>query len=463
MPGRVDLSRARKIHVIGAGGAGMSAISTVLASRGHAVQGSDLKRSAASERLSALGIPVSIGHRAENVGDAEMVVISTAIPKSNPELQFARSRGIEVYSRADILVSLVSDRRVIAVAGTHGKTTTTSMLSLCLVEAGLRPSFLVGGDINETGTNAVWDEGEWVVLEADESDGTFLALDTEVAVITNVEPDHLDYYGDFKSLVSAFATFATGAKRGFITSADNTHSADLAREFDGESVGFDEGASWRIAEATIGSNGSSFRLLHKGRLSTEMLHVPVVGEHNLRNAALAAVAAVRTGASLDAADRALARFSGVARRFEQRGSARGISFVDDYAHLPGEVDATLRAARLLAPRRVVAVFQPHRYSRTSMFAADFGSALALADVVVVVDVYPAGEPVRAGVTGKLVADAVNLSSPGIPVHYVPGRSDLPRLLDDILSDGDMCLTMGAGDITTLADEMLLRWTSYGDL
>jgi len=435
----------------------MSAISTVLASRGHAVQGSDLKRSAATDRLEALGIPVSIGHRIENIGDADIVVVSTAIPQSNPELQLARSRGIEVYSRADMLASLVSDRRVIAVAGTHGKTTTASMLSLCLVEAGLRPSFLVGGDINETGANAVWDEGEWVVVEADESDGTFLALDTEVAVITNIDPDHLDYYGDFESLVGAFATFAAGAERGLVTNADNARTAYLAHEFGGESVGFGEGASWRIVDVTIGPDGSSFRLLHEGSLSAEILHVPVIGEHNLRNGALAAVTAVRAGASLDAVGTALARFSGVARRFEHRGVARGITFVDDYAHLPAEVDATLRAARLLAPRRLVAVFQPHRYSRTSMLAADFGSALALADVVVVVDVYPAGEPVRAGVTGKLVVDAVNLSSPGLPVYYVPGRSDLPGFLDDTLSDGDMCLTMGAGDITTLADEMLLRW------
>jgi UDP-N-acetylmuramate--alanine ligase len=407
--------------------------------------------------LEALGIPVSIGHRAENVGDADMVVISTAIPRSNPELQFAISTGMEVYTRADMLASLVSDRRVIAVSGTHGKTTTTSMLSLCLVEAGMHPSFLVGGDINETGTNAVWDEGDWVVVEADESDGTFLSLDTEVAVITNIEPDHLDYYGDFESYVAAFADFASMAKRGFVTSADNARSAEIARDLDGESVGFDKGASWRIVEVTIGADGSSFRLSHKGGLPTEMQYVPVTGEHNLRNGALAAVAANRAGVSFAATSRALARFSGVARRFEHRGSARGIAFVDDYAHLPGEVDATLRAARLLAPKRIVAVFQPHRYSRTAVLATDFGDALTLADVVVVLDVYPAGEPVRPGVTGKLVADSVNLSNPGLPVHYVPRRSDLPSLLNEILLDGDMCLTMGAGDITTLADEMLLRW------
>ncbi|MCL4433724.1 MAG: UDP-N-acetylmuramate--L-alanine ligase [Actinobacteria bacterium] len=457
MPGRVDLSHARRVHVIGAGGAGMSAISTVLAARGHTVHGSDLKRSAVSERLEALGIPVSIGHRAENVGDADMVVISTAIPRSNPELQFAISTGIEVYSRADMLASLVSDRRVIAVSGTHGKTTTTSMLSLCLVEAGMHPSFLVGGDINETGTNAVWDEGEWVVVEADESDGTFLSLDTEVAVITNIEPDHLDHYGDFESYVAAFVDFASMAKRGFVTSADNARVAEIARDLGGESVGFDKGASWRIVEATIGADGSSFRLSHKGSLPTEMQYVPVTGEHNLRNGALAAVAANRAGVSFAATSRALARFSGVARRFEHRGSARGITFVDDYAHLPGEVDATLRAARLLAPRRIVAVFQPHRYSRTAVLATDFGDALALADVVVVLDVYPAGEPVRPGVTGWLVADSVNFSNPGLPVHYVPRRSDLPSLLNEILLEGDLCLTMGAGDITTLADEMLLRW------
>ena len=452
-----DLAGRRNIHVIGAGGAGMSAISTLLATRGHDVHGSDLKRSPVIDRLNALGVPVVIGHDPGNIGDADMVVASSAIPYNNPELAAARTNGIQIFSRAEMLYSIFQDKQVISVSGTHGKTTTTSMLSLCLVEAGLHPSFLVGGDINESDTNAVWDTGDLAVVEADESDGTFLVLDTDIAVITNIEPDHLDYYGDFDSLVDAFGQFAGNAKRTVVVNGDDPRALAIARELGGESVGTDESATWRVVNPETHADGSRFELVRNGRLLPEKFGVPVIGEHNLRNAALAAATAIYAGGSPGSVVTGLARFGGVARRFQRRGSSHGVIFIDDYAHLPGEVSAAIKAARLLQHGRIVVVFQPHRYSRIGMLAGDFGAPLAMADVVVVTDIYSAGEPVSPGVTGKLVADAVSRSNPDVNVHYAPRLSQLPQIMDELLQEDDICLTMGAGDITTFFDEMILYW------
>jgi UDP-N-acetylmuramate--alanine ligase len=453
-----DLSGRRNIHVIGAGGAGMSAISTLLAARGHDVHGSDLKRSPATDRLNALGIPVAVGHSPDNLGEADMVVISSAIPYDNPELTMARTNGIQIFSRAEMLYSIFKDKQVISVSGTHGKTTTTSMLSLCLVEAGLNPSYLVGGDINESDTNAVWGSGDLAVVEADESDGTFLVLGTDIAVITNIEPDHLDYYGDFDSLVDAFGQFASHAKRTAVVNGDDPHALAIAREIGGESVGTDESATWHVVNGKTHANGSEFLLARHGELLPVSFRVPVIGEHNLRNAALAAATAIYAGGSPEAVATGLARFGGVARRFQRRGTSHGVVFIDDYAHLPGEVSASIKTARLLKHNRVVVVFQPHRYSRISLLAEDFGAPLALADAVIVTDIYPAGEPVSPGVTGKLVADAVARSDPDVAVHYIPRLSQLPRVMDELLQEGDLCITMGAGDITTLFDEMLMYWS-----
>ncbi len=452
-----DLTGRRNIHVIGIGGAGMSAIATLLATRGHNVHGSDLKRSPVIDRLNALGVPVVIGHHTGNVGDADMVVVSSAIPYDNPELAAARMNGIQIFSRAEMLYSIFQGKQVISVSGTHGKTTTTSMLSLCLVEAGLHPSFLVGGDINESDTNAVWDSGDLAVVEADESDGTFLVLDTDIAVITNIEPDHLDHYGDFDSLVDAFGQFARNAKRTVVVNGDDPRALAIANELGGESVGTDKSAAWRVVNAKIHVDGSRFELARNGRVLPEVFKVPVIGEHNLRNAALAAATAIYAGGSPDSVAAGLARFGGVARRFQRRGASHGVIFIDDYAHLPGEVSAVIKAARLLQHERIVAVFQPHRYSRISILAGDFGTPLAMADVVVVTDIYSAGEPVSPGVTGKLVADAVSRSNPDVAVHYVPRLSQLPLIMNEVLREGDICLTMGAGDITTFFDEMILYW------
>ncbi len=441
------------VHVIGIGGAGMSAIATVLDAMGHTVTGSDLKASGVTERLQRAGIAVTIGHAAANVGAVDLVTMSSAVSEGNPEVREARQRGITVLSRAESLAAIASLRRCVAVAGTHGKTTTSSMLALLLVEAGIRPSFLIGGDVNEIGTNAVWDEGEWLVVEADESDGTFLALAPDIAVVTNVEADHLDHYGTFEAVRGAFETFVGGARHR-VVGGDDEVATGIGRSSGADIVGLGPDATFRMTDVELSRSALAFDLAGPDGLVLGRLSVPVPGLHNARNAAVAAVAALAVGIEFDTVARALARFAGVARRFEFRGTVDGVTYVDDYAHLPSEVRAALAAARNGGWPRVVAVFQPHRYSRTAELWAEFGRSFADADEVVVTDVYGAGEAPVPGVTGRLVADAVRRENPGTPVHYVAGRSDLRAAVRLLLRPGDLCCTLGAGDLTSLPDELM---------
>jgi len=449
-PVSLDPAVPRRVHVVGAGGAGMSAIASVLAAMGHTVTGSDLKPSPTLERLAATGVSVGVGHDPARVAGVDVVAISSAIPASNPEVVAARRAGVAVLTRAEVLAQVAAGRRCVAVSGTHGKTTTTSMLALVLVEAGLRPSFLIGGDLNEIGTNAVWDSGEWLVLEADESDGTFLHLAPEVAVVTNVEPDHLDHYGDFDHLVAAFEEFLARAPAG-VAGGDDPVAARLGRAHGAVLVGTGPDVDYRVEDVRAGAEGVTFDLVHGEVLGR--LALPVTGARIATNAAVAAVAAMAVGAPFDAARRALARFAGVARRFEARGEWRGARFVDDYAHLPTEVAAVIEAARATAPARLVVVFQPHRYSRVAALGPAFADAFVGADAVVVTDVFAAGETPLPGVSGRLVADAVRAAHPGAAVDYVAGRAELRAHVAALLEPGDLCLTLGAGDLTTLPDEI----------
>ncbi len=449
-----DPSVPSAVHVVGIGGAGMSAIATVLRAMGHTVTGSDLKETAVTDRLRAQGVEVTIGHDGSHLGPAALVTLSTAVAAGNPEVVEARRRGVPVLTRAEVLASIASLRRCIAVAGTHGKTTTASMLALVLVDAGMRPSFLIGGDVNEIGTNAAWDEGEWLVVEADESDGTFLSLVPDIAVITSVEADHLDHYGSFDALRSAFERFLASAGGHRVVGGDDEVAAAIGRAQGADTVGTADGCSHRIVDVARARSSIAFRLVGPDDATVASLSIPVPGLHNARNAAVAAVTALAAGASAGAAAAALARFAGVARRFEFRGSARGVTFVDDYAHLPSEVRAALAAALDGGWQRVVAVFQPHRYTRTAELGDQFGPAFRGADVVVVTDVYGAGEAPWPGVTGEVVAEAVRGALPGVPVHYVAGRSELVRRVGALLEPGDLCCTLGAGDLTSLPDELM---------
>lgn len=448
----LDLSRRRHVHVVGIGGAGMSAIAAVLLAMGHEVSGSDLKRGAALDRLRSLGVTIAVGHDPANVAGADAVAVSTAIPAENVEVVEARRRAVAVYSRAETLAAIAAQRRSVAVSGTHGKTTTSSMLALVLVGAGLSPSFIIGGDVNQIGTNAVWDDGEWLVVEADESDGTFLVLEPEVALVTSVEPDHLDHYGSLEALEAAFRTFLERAPDGAIVCADDPVALRLAPA-GALTYGFSDRAELRITELVGGRSDVSFTLVRGGERVGE-LSLPVPGAHNAANATGAFAAASRIGVGFDEARLALTRFAGVARRFEFRGEAGGVTFVDDYAHLPGEVAATLAAARRGGWRRIVSVFQPHRYSRVAALAPDFAHAFLAADVVVLAGVYAAGEAPRPGVSSKLVLDAILDAHPTTQAAYLPERAELVAYLRRILEPGDCCITLGAGDLTTLPDELM---------
>jgi UDP-N-acetylmuramate--alanine ligase len=466
----VDLSRPRRIHIVGVGGAGMSAIAWVLAAMGHRVSGSDLKAAAGLERLAAKGVRVAVGHDAANLGDAadapELVAVSTAIPERNPEVRAARDRGIPVVRRAVILAAICATRRTLAVAGTHGKTTTSSMLALILVEAGLRPSFLIGGDLNEVGTGSVWDEGELLVVEADESDGTFLVLPAWGGVVTNVEADHLDHYGSAEALRDAFDRFTRSLPGPRVIGLDLPWGGELAARCraagtDVVTVGQSPDADYQLRDLKLARVGARFELVRRGeRLGT--IELPVPGAHNATNAAAATALALEAGAPFRAAQAALGRFAGVARRLQFRGERDGITFVDDYAHLPTEVAAALAAIRAGGWRRVVCVFQPHRYSRVAALWRDFADAFVDADQLVVTDVYPAGEAPRPGVSGKLIVDAVLDRHPWDAVGYLPRRADLVPFLRAALRPGDVCVTLGAGDLTSLPDDVLTDLADRGD-
>jgi UDP-N-acetylmuramate--alanine ligase len=441
-----------RVHIVGIGGAGMSAIATVLAAMGHRVTGSDLVGSPVTDRLGTQGIAVALGHRADQVAGADLVTASPAVGVENVELAEAHRLGIPVLARSEVMAAIARLRRCVAVAGTHGKTTTSSMLALALGAARLKPSFLIGADVGDLDTNGVFDEGPWMVVEADESYGTFAALTPEMTVLTSVEADHLDHYGTFAALVEAFAHLLEATTGTCLVAADDPGAAAIGAAAGALAVGESDGAAYRVRDLVLGRSRLRFELDgpagHLGRIA-----VPVPGRHNAANAALAAAAAIEIGAEFGAVEAALARFAGVPRRFEFRGETGGVTFVDDYGHLPSEVAATLATARLGGFARVVAVFQPHRYTRTAALAGDFAHAFGDADVVVVTDVYPAGERPVPGVSGRLVADAVTSGRPDLAVHYAPRRGELRRLVASLLEAGDVCVTLGAGDLTTLPDEL----------
>ena len=449
----IDLSSPRRVHLVGIGGAGMSAIASVLVTMGHRVTGSDLK-AAGTERLRALGVGIEVGHADVNVpAGADAVAVSTAIPPDNPEVLAAIDAGIPVLRRAEILRAICSTRRTIAVAGTHGKTTTSSMLALVLIEADLHPSFIIGGNVNEIGTGAAWDDGEWLVVEADESDGTFLELGAEVAIVTSVEADHLDHYATRAAIDEAFSTFLAQTPGAKVVCADDPGAAHHGRAHDALLYGTAPTAKMRIVDPVESRSSVSFDVVQAGELLGRV-QLPVPGMHNARNATAALATAMAIGVPFDAGARALGRYAGVARRFQFRGARDGVTFVDDYAHNPGKVRAVLAAARAGGWTRIVAVFQPHLYSRTQLLAEEFGEAFVDADLVVVTDVYGAREQPLPGVTGKLIVDAILEHHPGARVAWFPGRADLARHVRGLLRPGDLCLTLSAGDLTLLPDELL---------
>ncbi|MFN2557746.1 MAG: UDP-N-acetylmuramate--L-alanine ligase [Nitriliruptorales bacterium] len=465
-----DLSRPRRIHLVGVGGAGMSAIARSLIQLGHFVSGSDRQEGRALEGLRAMGATIQVGHDSRSIADAEAVVISSAIRPSNPEVVAALRSGIPVLHRSEMLAVLMTGHRSILIAGTHGKTTTTSMTVVALQAAGADPSFAIGGTLNEVGANAHAGTGALFVAEADESDRSFLVYRPDVAVVTNVELDHPDAFADLEETEAAFRAFLERRSAGApaLLCADDRGAQRLAG-FGGEVVtyGQDPRATFRLVavpartarEGDAGADGSTAlpgpaqraRLRHRGSdLVAFSLAVP--GRHNLLNAAAALTVCHLVGVDLEAAAAGLATFTGVQRRFQRLGVAADVEVVDDYAHHPTELRATLAAARSISLGRLVLVVQPHRFSRTAVLGAELGRAAAGADVVVITDVYGADEQPVPGVSGELVAAAAREA--GAKVVWEPHLGDVPATLATLVQPGDLVLVTGAGDVSQVGPALL---------
>ena len=479
------LGKTRRVHLIGIGGIGMSGIAELLANLGYAVSGSDAKQSGVTDRLESLGVKVAAGHAAANVGDADVVVYSSAVRPDNPEVVEARARRIPVIPRAEMLAELMRLRFGICVAGAHGKTSTTSMIALVLERAGLDPTAVIGGRLSAFGSNARLGRGAYMVAEADESDRSFLKLSPSIAVITNIDREHMDAYGSFADLQQAFIDFANKAPfyGAVVACADDAELCAVMPKFQRRVITYGlnrrlrEDASGRLREDATASRapehypsifandvrleGYGSRCIvekheRRGGAGTTVLgemNLSVPGRHSVQNA----LAAVAVGLELDVPfakiASALAEFRGAERRFEHRGIVNNITVIDDYGHHPTEIAAVVAAARAAKPPRIVVAFQPHRYTRTRDLMTEFGVALAEANEVVLTDIYPASEDPIPGVTIETLAAAVNKSRT-TPVHIVPKLADMAARVADLARPGDLVITLGAGSIGTLATGLI---------
>jgi UDP-N-acetylmuramate--alanine ligase len=456
----------RRVHFVGIGGAGMSGIAEVLHNLGYAVSGSDKTDSPTTRRLASLGIRIDRGHAAEQVADADVLVVSSAIRADNPELVAARARRMPVVPRAEMLGELMRFRRGIAVAGTHGKTTTTSLIASVLAEAGLDPTFVIGGQLIAAGANARLGSGQYLVAEADESDGSFLLLNPVIAVVTNIDADHLENYGgDFERVKKAFADFLHrlpfyGVA---VLCADDANVAALAQDTTRRTLTYAIDASADVRAANVRADGARMCFdLHLPQCEALAVTLNLPGLHNVRNALAAAAIGWQLGVEPAAIARALEQFRGVGRRFQARGDVHidvgKVLLVDDYGHHPRELAAVFAAARGGWPqRRLVVAFQPHRYTRTRDLLDDFAAVLATTDVLVLTDVYPAGEAPIAGADGRALARAVRARGKVDPV-FVEHPRELKNALPALLHDGDLLLVMGAGDIGAAASEIAAAGT-----
>lgn len=451
------LDGVRSAHLIGVGGAGMRNLARLLVSRDIVVTGSDLKDSKGLAELRALGADVWVGHDADRMGIPDVVIVSSAIHRTDPELAASRGRDVSVWARQQALAALARDRRAIAVAGAHGKTTTTSMIAVILDRAGLDPSYLVGGDLNESGSGARSGDGDLFVFEADESDGSFLLTRPSVGVVTNVDIDHVDFYpGGLEEIERAFAAFAARCET-VVACGDDAPTMMAMSLGDVEAVTYGLDPNNEAARVTVDGLGPGGA---RGSLRLDDGSVPLTlrvdGVHNLLNAAAAVLTARVVGVDPAEAAASLSGFEGVHRRFELRGTARGAEVYDDYGHTPREMEVTLETARRRQPRRLIALVQPHRYTRVQALWRELGASLVEADLVVVTDIYGASQDPIPGVTGRLVADGVSAAAPGKPVIYLPHRDEVIEHLASEIGPGDLVVTMGCGDVWMLGDALVER-------
>jgi UDP-N-acetylmuramate--alanine ligase len=448
--------RVRAIHFVGIGGIGMSGIAEVLLAHGFAVSGSDARESEVVQRLRGLGATVHIGHRSENIADADVLVFSSAVKRDNPELVEARGRGTPVIPRAEMLAELMRLKDGIAIAGSHGKTTTTSLVATVLREAGLDPTVIIGGKLNALGTNAARGAGDLLVAEADESDGSFLHLSPTIAVVTNIDAEHLDHYGDHARVKDAFVSFANRVPfYGVVVAClDHPHVQDILPRIDKRvaTYGLSAQADYRARNPIAKGLATSFEVTRRGEALGEF-EVRMPGIHNVLNALATIAVADELSVDLTRVRASLAGFSGVQRRFTIVGESAGITIVDDYGHHPAEVEATLEAAVRAYDRRIVVAFQPHRYSRTLHCFDELTRAFNRADVLFLCDVYAAGEEPIAGADSATLAEAVRARGHR-DVTYVGDLDNLMVVLRERLEPGDVLITLGAGNITRVGRELL---------
>jgi UDP-N-acetylmuramate--L-alanine ligase/UDP-N-acetylenolpyruvoylglucosamine reductase len=448
----VDLTRPQRVHILGIGGAGMRAIARVLLAMGHTVSGTDRAASEHVDALIELGASVKVGHD-HPLPAVDVVTRSTAVPDDNPEVLAARASGIAVLARAEMLTAISAAQPSILVAGTHGKTTTSSMLAVVLDAAGRNPSFIIGSDVAWFETGARWMPETEMVIEADESDGTFLALQGAHAIVTSLDPDHLEYYGSQENLDAAFVAFVEGIDGVTAVCIDDADTGPLIELSGVVTYGTHADGDLRISNITVDRLTTHMELSWRGE-SLGRFSVGLPGHHNALNAAGAAAVALSLDVAVDAVRDGLSGFDGVARRFEQRGRAGGVTFVDDYAHLPAEVEAAIATATAGGWSRVIAAYQPHRYSRTQLLGHTFANSFGAADHLVLAGIYPSGEAPREGVTGRILFDAVTEATPDLAVTYGETLDDVTRALAAELRRGDLCLTLGAGDLTTVPTRLI---------
>lgn len=455
----INLDTVKRIHFIGIAGAGMRAIANIFIEKGYAVSGSDLKASPVTEHFAAQGARICIGQRPENLQDAEVVVISSAIRDTNPELVEARRRHIPVIHRSDALVHIMSWGKGISVAGAHGKTTTSSMLGQVFEEAKLDPTLVIGGEVDYLHSNSILGKGQYVIAEADESDGTFLKQHPYIAVVTNIDADHMDHYGSIENVIEAFKEFIQklDPKQGLaVLCFDNERIRNLAPHVDRPYVSYalDQDADYTAKELHYVKGKLHFTVYHHGQALGEMvLNVP--GRHNVLNALATTAVALTCGIPFATIVAAMTHFHGAKRRFQTKGFVGDVWVVDDYAHHPTEINATLTAARDMGTHRVVCLFQPHRYTRTKLLLDKFGAAFKQADKLIITDIYSAGEDPIPGITAKLIADKVRETT-GQDVTYIHHKEDLVPYLKKNARPYDLVITMGAGDIYRIGEEYIAR-------
>ncbi len=450
--------KIQRIHFVGIGGVGMSGIAEVLVNRGYSVSGSDLRLSPVTERLEKLGARIYEGHRIEHLEAVDVVVISSAVKADNPEVNEAQHRQIPIIPRAEMLAELMRMKYGITVAGTHGKTTTTSMIAIILQQAGMDPTVVVGGRLNALGSNAKLGAGDFMVVEADESDRSFLLLSPTLAIVTNIDEDHMESYSGLEDLKEAFISFVNKVPfyGAVILCLDESHIQSIIPRVKRRilSYGFSGQADLNILNLSFQGFGASFQLRYRGETLGEF-HLNIPGRHNVLNATAAVAVGLDLGVSVEISKTALEHFSGADRRFQIKGRLRGITVIDDYAHHPTEIKATLEAARQMGDHRIIVIFQPHRYSRTRYCFDEFARSFYQADMVVISDIYAAGEEPLEGVHSDKLVEAIK-SFGHKNARYMGDLKEVAKTLEPELRDGDLVITMGAGSIWKVGDELLHR-------